>query len=158
MFGHKSSSSHGNIDTLIGVSSIFEGNIQSQGTVRIDGKVIGDVRVDGDVFLGCSGMITGNIYATNVYLSGALEGNITASGSLKLLSTAKLYGDIQVHSFIADEGGVFEGKCSMVDTTEENQVFLPENPSKKSLTAKDYKKSSVLEQVYEDRKNELTTD
>jgi len=102
------------IDTLIGSTAVFTGNIESDGTVRVDGKVIGDIRVTGDVYIGNNAKVQGNIDACNIYLAGTVEGNIIANGLLKVLSTARLYGDIKVNSFVTDEGALFQGKCEML--------------------------------------------
>jgi cytoskeletal protein CcmA (bactofilin family) len=133
------------VDTLIGFNTTFTGNIVSEGSMRIDGKVKGDVKVTGDVYIGENSTITGNIECSNVHLSGTVEGNITAKGLLKILSTAKLYGDIRVNSFVADEGALFQGKCSMMEASSGDAV--PE----KSSSKKNYKKSNVLEEVYDDK-------
>lgn len=137
-------------DTVLGASTVFEGNVQSEGTVRIDGRLKGDLRVSGDVFIGTEAVIAGNILANNVNLAGTVEGNIHSKGILRILSTARLYGDIQVHSFVADEGGIFQGKCSMIDVPEIEK--LPEkSSSKKSHSGRDYKKSAVLDQIYDEK-------
>jgi cytoskeletal protein CcmA (bactofilin family) len=130
-------------DTLIGTNTYFEGNIKSEGTIRVDGKVKGDITTDGDVLVGTSAVVTGSIFANNVHLSGKVEGNIQSKGLLRILSTAKLYGDIQVHSFVADEGGFFQGKCSMVEVPEA-ETKASSAPIRKNSSSKDYKKSSVL--------------
>lgn len=156
MLGRKSTKSIDNIDSIIGINSVFEGNIESEGTIRVDGKIKGDIRVTGDVFVGVNAVITGNIYANNINLSGTVEGNIHSIGVLRILSTAKLFGDIQVHSFVADEGGLFQGKCSMIEVPD-IEKSLDKSSSKKSHASKDYKKSSVLSQIYDekDKNNEL---
>lgn len=154
MFSKKESGSREIFDTLIGVSTFFEGNIESEGTVKIDGRVKGDIKVNGDVFIGESAQITGNIYADNIHLSGTVEGNMRSTGVLKMLPTSKLYGDIHVNSFVADEGAIFQGKCSMADAGQ-NDKSPVKTPSRKA--AKEYKKSSVLDQIYEEKesKNEV---
>jgi cytoskeletal protein CcmA (bactofilin family) len=133
------------VDTLIGSNTSFIGNITSEGSIRVDGKVRGDIQATGDVYIGENSTITGNINCSNVHLSGTIEGNITAKGVLKILSTAKLYGDIKVNSFVADEGALFQGKCNMMDDAPVNST------SEKSGTKKNYKKSTVLEEVYDDK-------
>lgn len=132
------------VDTLVGSSSLFTGSIEAEGTVRVDGKVNGDLKVTGDVYIGDQATIKGNVDAANVHLAGTVEGNIVAKGILKILSSAKLYGDIKVNSFVADEGALFQGKCSMMDVSPIESVS---DKSKKS-----YKKSNVLEDVYEEKK------
>jgi cytoskeletal protein CcmA (bactofilin family) len=135
----------------VGSNTIFVGNIESDGTVRIDGKVKGDIKVSGDVYVGNDAVITGAITAGNINLAGTVEGNITSTGILKILTTARLYGDIKVKSFVADEGALFQGKCSMIEAADD------EKASEKISTKKNYKKSSVLDDVYDEKEksNEL---
>lgn len=141
MFTKKKKAFSSDCDTLVGVNTVFEGNIQSEGTLRVDGKVKGDLTVQGDVFIGSTASVTGNITAGNVHLSGSVEGNIRAKGILRLMATARLYGDIQVNSFVADEGGVFQGKCSMFEANTAPGESRSESHKK---SGKDYKKSAVL--------------
>ncbi len=148
MFKQKETVSSEGVDSLIGANTIFEGNITSQGTVRVEGKVKGDIKVSGDIFIGLNAVVTGNITANNFHLAGTVEGNIQTTGVFRMLSSAKLYGDIRVHSFVADEGGLFQGKCTMEEAIMED---LPKSSSSKHNSSKDYKKSSVLDQVYEEK-------
>lgn len=130
MFSRKKVPFSSDFDTLIGIKTIFEGNIKSEGSVRIDGKVKGDIDAGGDVFIGNSASVHGNIIAGNIHLAGNVDGNVDARGMLKLMSTARLYGDVQVNSFVADEGGVFQGKCIMHESSNHVDAAI-EAPSKK---------------------------
>lgn len=145
---NKNSGFRDGVDTIIGLTTVFTGSIEGEGTVRVDGKVVGDLKVTGDVYIGDKATIKGNIEASNVHLSGAVEGNITAKGILKILSSAKLYGDIHVNSFVADEGALFQGKCIMLDAAAAETAA--ETAAVKSH--KNYKKSNVLEEVYDEKK------
>lgn len=140
----KGSAGRDGVDTLVGVSSVFTGSIEADGTVRIDGKVKGDLKVTGDVYVGEQATVKGNIDAANVHLSGTIEGNITTTGILRIKSSAKLYGDIKVNSFVADEGALFQGKCDMMEASSPEKVT--EKPKR------NYKKSNILEDVYEEAK------
>lgn len=150
MFKKRDMSSPESFDTLIGTNTVLEGNIESEGTIRVDGKVKGDLKIDGDLYVGGNGCIIGNVYANNVHLSGTVEGNIHSKGVLRVLSTAKLYGDIQVHSLVTDEGGIFQGKCSMLDVPSVN-TSQEKISVKKALSGRDYKKSSVLSQIDDEK-------
>ncbi len=141
----KSSGYREAVDSIVGSSSVFTGNIEADGTVRVDGKINGDLKVTGDVYIGEKAEIKGNIDASNVHLAGLVDGNIIARGILKILSSAKLYGDIKVNSFVADEGALFHGKCEMLD------MLSVENEKPAEKPKKNYKKSNVLEEVYEDK-------
>lgn len=125
-------------DTLIGKNTTFHGNVESAGTIRIDGKVHGEIKVEGDVFIGKESEITGNIYANNIFLSGKVQGNIEAKGLLNATSTAKIFGDILVQSLITSEGSIFEGKCKMLekqDNKSSSRNFGKKSDSKSYSTA-----------------------
>lgn len=132
------------VDTLVGTNTVFEGNIESEGTVKVEGKIKGDLKVKGDVFIGTDAVVSGDISADNIHLSGKVEGSIHATGILRILSTAKLHGDIRVKSFVADEGALFDGKCSMLDT-QGNEESIEKTSIKKSQ--KENKKSAVDEVI-----------
>jgi hypothetical protein len=82
--------------------------------------------------------IKGNVSASNINVAGTIEGDVSSVGILKLLSTAKLIGSIQVKSLICDEGSVFDGNCKML----ENQASKPLLINKK----KDFKKISAIDE------------
>lgn len=137
MFNNKQTDySKANFDTLVGANTELIGDIISKGILRIDGKVTGNISVQGDIFIGEDAYIKGDITASNIQIAGSLEGNAFCSGQIKLLATSKIIGDIQVKTIVCEEGSVFEGMCKMVDS-----------PSSKSMMIgkkKDYKKSAVI--------------
>ena len=100
------------IDTLIGASTTITGNIDSTGTVRIDGTYTGDIVTISDVIIGKGAYVKGNIKATSVIISGTVEGNIRCTGFLELLPTATLTGDIEVANFSIENGSTFNGRCN----------------------------------------------
>ena len=101
----------GRVDTLIGKNTYLEGMVNAEGTIRVDGKVNGEIIVAGNLISGEESTIKGNIRANSAYISGLVEGNITAETQLHLTDTAKVIGDICVKSIIIDEGAVFIGNC-----------------------------------------------
>jgi len=105
-------------NSVIGADTIITGDIKSDGSLRIDGKLTGNIEVQGDLFIGSSAVINGNITADNIELSGTVVGNIHSENLLRMLSTAKLYGDMHVNAFVADEGAFFQGKCNMPKASE----------------------------------------
>ncbi|WP_069649177.1 bactofilin family protein [Caloranaerobacter ferrireducens] len=119
------------IDTLIGKNTKLEGKIECKGTIRLDGELTGDLIVEGNVIIGESGKVNGNITCNNVFISGIVKGNVISKEMLRLTNTAKLYGDIQVKTFIVDENAVFEGSCKMEATKTSNETKVNKE-SKKS--------------------------
>lgn len=108
-----------NFDTIIGKHTNMKGDIECAGSLRVDGSITGDISTEGNVLLGKEGFIKGRVDAVNVQLSGKVEGNVKATGILRIMSTASLLGDVEVKSFVADEGAVFQGNCKMLDYEDE---------------------------------------
>ena len=94
----------------------IEGKIFCEGNVRIDGKVVGDVNVNGNLTLGESSEVQGEAKGNTVTLSGKLEGTIRASEKLILDSKANLKGDLYARILVVEEGAKFEGKSNMSNT------------------------------------------
>lgn len=111
MFTKKETGVQHQFDLIIGQNSTIEGNIRSEGSVRIDGALTGSIVCAGDVLIGTAATIKGPITADSVEISGAVEGNVTARGAFRIYETGVLFGDIVVASFAIDTGGVFEGMC-----------------------------------------------
>lgn len=112
MFGNDGKKT-GKMDTIIGRNTKLEGRIEAKGTIRLDGELVGDLHVQGSAIIGTKGLIKGNVYCTNIYVAGTIEGNVDCKEQLRLTNTSRLTGDIKVKTFIVDENASFEGKCEM---------------------------------------------
>jgi cytoskeletal protein CcmA (bactofilin family) len=110
------------IDTYIGIESHIKGDIVSEKSISIDGKVDGNITCRGEVIIGTNAIIIGNVKAFNVNASGYIKGNIDADDFIKLTTTCKVEGDICAKSFIADEGAVFNGVCNMCSKVSEKEI------------------------------------
>lgn len=101
---------------LIGHGTTVEGRVRSQGSVRVDGRVIGEVNAYQAVSIGASGEVEGNISAKSITVGGKVRGNLSAQEKLVFLEKATVLGDIRAAKLVIDEGAVFDGKCSMTST------------------------------------------
>jgi cytoskeletal protein CcmA (bactofilin family) len=122
------------MDTVLGEFTTFTGNIESEGSIKVLGKVEGDVKASGDVYIEQTSSVTGNIYGSNVYISGHIKGNVLAKGILHLMTQAKLYGDIEVNSIVTDEGAIFQGNCRMIEVNSEEAATV--TPKKTRIKSK----------------------
>lgn len=100
-------------DTLIGEGSVFDGNIQSVASIRIEGKVVGEIKCEGDVTIGEKGIVESNVFARNVIIAGQVNGNIQAKNKISISSSGKIFGNISASVLVIEEGSVFEGSCRM---------------------------------------------
>ena len=126
MFNKKNSPA--TMDTVIGEYTTFVGNTDTEGSLKILGKVEGDIKAGGDVYIESSSTINGNVYGSNVYVSGKIKGNILAKGILHLQSQARLFGDIEVSSIVTDEGAIFQGSCKMIEVSAEAAAASSRKP------------------------------
>jgi cytoskeletal protein CcmA (bactofilin family) len=101
------------IENVIGPTATFVGELKCDGGVRIDGVFEGNVETMGNVIVGETAKVLADIVGRNISISGAVKGNIRATGRLEILSTGLVWGDIDVASFLIDEGGVFSGRSEM---------------------------------------------
>ena len=91
----------------------IDGNINCDGNVRIDGRVNGNVNVNGNLTLGETSLLNGDIKASNVTLSGKVEGAITSLEKLILQSKAQMFGDLITKILVINSGAIFNGKSKM---------------------------------------------
>ncbi len=115
MFNGKKDSSKGKIETLISHGATFTGTIKSEGTIRIDGKIDGEVDSDGDIIIGELGKIKGLVKGNNLTVAGQIEGDVDIYGTLHLLQNGIILGDIIVKNLDIESGAMFKGSCTMKD-------------------------------------------
>jgi cytoskeletal protein CcmA (bactofilin family) len=100
---------------LIAAGTVIEGKIRSQGSVRVDGKLIGEVSASESLAVGISGEIEGNVTAKNVTVGGKVRGSINAQEKIVFEGKSVVKGDIRATRLVIDEGSTFDGKVSMTD-------------------------------------------
>jgi cytoskeletal protein CcmA (bactofilin family) len=102
-----------NSSTIVGKGSVMEGNIETFGNLRIEGKVIGNIKTKSKVAIGDSAYIDGTILAQNAEIAGEVKGLVEVSEILVLKSTALIHGDIVTNKLIIEAGATFNGVCKM---------------------------------------------
>ena len=118
------------IENVIGPTATFIGELKCDGGVRVDGVFQGSLETMGNVIIGETAKVVADIVGRNISISGAVKGDIIASGRLEILSTGLVWGDIQVASFLIDEGGVFSGRSEMPAEFEPLLTAGDEEPKK----------------------------
>ena len=98
---------------LIGAGTIIEGDITTNGDMRIDGSLTGSINVKGKLVIGASGSVEGEIICQNADVSGTIKGKIGVAELLSLKASSKLTGDIITNKIAVEPGAAFSGSCSM---------------------------------------------
>ena len=127
MFGKRQTT----LTTVIGADSSLRGELQSKGTVRIDGTLDGNIQAD-CVIVGESGLIRGDVVSRETTVGGKVEGTIRCSESAEITPKGQVRGDISTPKLSLAEGGLFEGRSYMLKATEaERSTVLPLIPTEK---------------------------
>jgi cytoskeletal protein CcmA (bactofilin family) len=102
-----------NSSNVIGKGTVLEGNIETSGNIRIEGKIIGNLKSKSKVALGNSSLVDGNVSAQNADIEGTVKGRVEIADMLVLKATATVHGDIVTGKLVVEPGAVFNGTCKM---------------------------------------------
>ncbi|GIK69892.1 MAG: hypothetical protein BroJett020_11870 [Bacteroidota bacterium] len=115
----------------------IEGNIRTNGDIRIDGILKGSLTCEGKLVVGESGIIEGEILCKSADISGNLKAKISVKELLQLRSTANINGDIFTSKIAIEPGANFTGNCRMGAVVKGME---------KSVTTETSNKSALLEE------------
>jgi cytoskeletal protein CcmA (bactofilin family) len=102
----------------ISEGTFIQGEVNSAGDIRIDGKVKGTLRSKAKVVIGTSGEVEGDLNCHSADIHGLINGTVRVRDILYLKSTSRISGDIFSKKLVIESGAVFDGKCSMSDVPE----------------------------------------
>lgn len=122
------------MDTLIGAGTVFEGDIMSDRSIAIEGRVKGRIMAKGDVVVGSEAIVEAEIVTETIEVYGHIMGNIRAYGRLEVGATGRITGDVTAKALTIKEGGNVNG---IVRMAEENQVPVQQLPLPASQTDSD---------------------
>jgi len=100
-------------ETIVGPSVKVEGELSSEGNVRIDGQVVGNVQTSQNLAVGEQAVISANVKALNAVIAGKIKGNITVDEALEITETGQIEGDITAKIISIAPGAIFRGQCQM---------------------------------------------
>ncbi len=100
------------IVSIIGPGTVVQGEVNSKGTIRIEGAMAGRIQCEDSIVVQETGQVKGDLIATQVIISGEVNGNVFAHERLEITATGKVIGDICAPR-VSFTGELFEGKCTM---------------------------------------------
>ena len=99
--------------TLLAKDVEFKGVVNFDGTVRVDGRVEGEIHTTGTLIVGEHAVIKGVVSAGVLMNSGKINGTITAVQKIQILKPGVLVGDVRTPLIAIEEGSHFHGMCDM---------------------------------------------
>jgi cytoskeletal protein CcmA (bactofilin family) len=103
---------------LISNGTDITGDVKSNGDIRIDGSLTGNLSTKGKVVIGPTGRIKGEVNCKNSEVSGIIEGKISVGQLLNLKASSKIFGDIATAKLAIEPGARFTGNCNMSESEE----------------------------------------
>jgi cytoskeletal protein CcmA (bactofilin family) len=103
----------GEINTLLGRGASFEGKLTFEGTVRVDGKLKGEVFSDDILVVGEGAYVEAEIDIGEIIIQGTVVGNIRAKRGIEIHAPGRVKGDLHTPSLQIDKGVIFEGRSFM---------------------------------------------
>lgn len=106
--------------SIIGPGMRIEGNLATDGTVRVEGTIVGTIKAGKAVVLGQSGEVIGDIFTRDAVIGGRVKGTLVADSRLELQSSCMVEGEIRARAshLQLEEGANFNGQIQMIDAEE----------------------------------------
>ena len=97
--------------TFLGKGSQFKGIISFEGTIRMDGRLEGEIHMKGTLVVGEHAVIEGDVSADVVIVGGRITGTVIARDKAQLLAAGVVLGTIKTPLLSVEEGARFMGAC-----------------------------------------------
>lgn len=98
------------------------GDYSSEGDLRIDGIIDGNIKTKGRVVVGKSGEIKGTLEGANAHIEGKFTGKIQLSGTLTLKESAHIEGEVYTQKLSTEPGATFNVTCKMGSSSSLNST------------------------------------
>src|SRR3954469_15938942 len=94
----------------------IRGELDTDGTVRVEGRVEGPTHRVGTLIVGAGGFVVGDVEAKDVVVAGQIQGNVHASGRIEIEAGASVVGEVRANLMILREGATIHGQVSIGTT------------------------------------------
>ncbi len=110
---------------FFGKGVTFKGTLTYDGTVRVDGKIEGEIVTTGILIVGETGQIDADVTAASIICSGTIIGTLRVHKTVRLLASAVVMGDVYAPSLTMEPGARLNGQCNMSDEAISEEAARP---------------------------------
>src|SRR4051794_5918249 len=91
----------------------IRGELDTDGTVRVEGRIEGPMHRAGTLIVGAGGYVVGDVHAKDVVVAGQIQGNVHATGRIEIEAGASVLGEIRANLMVLREGATIHGQVSI---------------------------------------------
>jgi cytoskeletal protein CcmA (bactofilin family) len=111
--------------SIIGPGMKVIGDCDSDGAIRIEGTVKGNIRAGKAVVVGKDGVVDGDIFTQDAVIAGSVKGTLRAESRLEVQPTSRIEGEVVATRMQLEEGAMLNGTVTMGAGTDGPQHMLP---------------------------------
>ncbi len=111
------------IETTLGKETAFSGTMRFSKSLKVDGRLDGEIVSTGSLFIEDGAVVNANIKARSIVIGGIVHGDIEALERIEMLATGQVYGNVRTAKIRIADGVVFEGKCEMIKDPDAVDIF-----------------------------------
>jgi len=100
-------------ETIVAAGMRIEGELKSNGNIRVDGNVTGKVHTSQDLTIGQTAQVEAEIVAASAVIAGVVRGNVSVKSQVVITETGRLLGNVSCGSISIRPGAFFTGQCRM---------------------------------------------
>ena len=108
----KSDGKQSDLNGFLDKGSHLHGELRFDASFRVDGKLTGVVESEGDLIVGETGEVEGELRVGQIFISGTVRGSVRALRKIQVAPTGKVYADLEAPLLAIDSGATFEGHCA----------------------------------------------
>ena len=95
--------------SIIGPGLKITGDCDTDGAVRVEGTVQGNIRAGKAVVIGKDGLVEGDIVTQDAVISGRIKGSLLAESRLEVQASSQVEGEISAGRMQVEEGSNLSG-------------------------------------------------
>lgn len=103
--------------SIVAKDMTIAGDLQAEGVIRIEGRVVGNVHAGDQVLISEGGMVEGDVVTREVVIAGRVHGCIHGEERVELQASGVVHGDITTRRLLVQEGGQLNGGIKMESVT-----------------------------------------
>jgi cytoskeletal protein CcmA (bactofilin family) len=100
-------------ETVLSEGCNFNGKATIAGTLRVEGRVQGEIRATDTVVVGRTGKVEANISTNRAVFNGSYSGKVEAKDRVELQNGSRVEGDIQAKNMVMEDGVYYRGNCQI---------------------------------------------